>query len=246
MLAVVLFELGHPERARASADAAVAHAESLNHANTLGYALTYGVLTLHSCLRDAPAVAQAAERLKTVAETFGMSLWLAYARVFQGWALAMQDRAAEGLRSMRQGLDALEATGTMLHRAQGLGMLAQALHAAGALADALHAIDEALALAQRQHELWIEPELYRIKGAVLQEQDATAAAHCFERAIAVARERQTRSWELRATTSLTQLWAEQGEGNKGYDLLAPIYGWFTEGFDTPDLKDAKALLDALR
>jgi predicted ATPase len=245
MLAVVLFELGHADRARASADAAVAHAEQLSHANTLGYALTFGSLTLHWCMGNVARVAQVAERVKAIAETHGMPLWRAYAGIFQGWAIAMQDPAGEWLALMRRGLDELEATGTLLYRAQGLGMLAQALGSTGAHADALDIVDEALALARRQHELWIEPELYRIKGSLLVEENATAATHCFEQAIAVARERQTKSWELRAATSLARLWAGQGERQKAHDLLAPIHGWFTEGFDTTDLKDAKALLDEL-
>jgi predicted ATPase len=175
-----------------------------------------------------------------------MLLWRAYAVIYQGWAMAMQDGVGEGLALMRQRLEDLEGTGTRLHRAQCLGLLAQALGASGQAADALRSVDEALALAERQQELWFLPELYRIKGSLVVEENTKAAVNFFEQAIAVARDRQAKSWELRAATSLARLWLEQGDRNKGYELLAPIYAWFTEGFDTRDLIEAKTLLGGLR
>jgi class 3 adenylate cyclase/predicted ATPase len=245
-LAVTLFELGHADQARAAAKTALAHVEQLNHANSLGYTLTYGALTLSWCLSDVAGVARTAEHL-TTAEKYGMALWLAYARIFRGWATVMHDRTEAGLALIHQGLDALEATGTLLHRSHCLGMLAQALSTTGAHSDALRVADEALALAERQQEAWIEPELFRIKGSLVlgSDGDPVQAATRFERSIALSRERGTKSWELRAARDLARLWAERGERRKAHDLLAPIYGWFTEGFDTADLKDAKVLLDEL-
>jgi predicted ATPase len=129
-----------------------------------------------------------------------------------------------------------------------LGLMAGVLRGAGSGSEALALLDEALARVNRTGERWFEAELHRLKGEALlaySSERAGEAEACYQQALAVAHKQGARFWELRATTSLARLWAEHGERQKTHDLLAPIYGWFTEGFETPDLADAKALLDAL-
>jgi predicted ATPase len=112
----------------------------------------------------------------------------------------------------------------------------------------LHVLDEALTLVEKNEERWCKAELYRLKGALLLQQGSdnqAEAERCFHQAIAIAQNQQAKSWELRAATSLARLWQQQGKRQEAHDLLAPVYGWFTEGFDTADLQDAKALLEAL-
>jgi predicted ATPase len=126
--------------------------------------------------------------------------------------------------------------------------LAEAHGKVGQAEEGLTALTEALALVKDTNERWNEAELHRLKGELLLQQspdNATEAESCFNQALNVAHQQQAKSWELRASTSLAKLWQSQDKHKEAYDLLAPVYGWFTEGFDTADLKDAKALLDAL-
>jgi predicted ATPase len=149
---------------------------------------------------------------------------------------------------IRETLAELRRTGHEFHRPWFLYLLAEA-HAAGSeFEEALTQIEEALAVLGQTEERWCEAELQRLKGELLlrlPNSDPDAAKVCFERAMEVARWQEAKSWELRAATSLAQLWRDQGRQAEAHDLLAPVYGWFTEGFDTADLKDAKALLDEL-
>ncbi|MFO1069269.1 MAG: adenylate/guanylate cyclase domain-containing protein [Geminicoccaceae bacterium] len=246
MQAAALFELGFPDQAQGMADAAVAEAERQDHANTLGYALTYGSLVLHASMGSAALVERIARRLGNLADTYGMRLWRAYGLIYRGWAIAVQYGAGEGHEQIRTGLAELAGTGTVLHRTQGLGLLADALAASGEHGEALAAVDEALRLARAKRELWFEAELYRIKGALLVDGDPATAERCLEQALALARERQTRSWELRAATSLARLWQRRGDRGRSHALLAPILAGFTEGFQTTDLQRGAALLDELR
>jgi predicted ATPase len=156
-------------------------------------------------------------------------------------------KQAEGIARIRTGLADWNRTGARLSETQWLGLIAEAHLQAGQLDDARGALDEAAETTAATGERYYQAELYRLRGAVLAEigEDAGAASW-FRRAIDTARSHEAKSLELRAATSLARLWAEQGERRKAYDLLAPVYGWFTEGFDTADLKDAGALLDELR
>jgi predicted ATPase len=149
---------------------------------------------------------------------------------------------------MRQGLVAYQATGAAVFRPYYLGFLAQAYGKVGQAGEGLMLLGEALAAVHQTGERFCEAELYRLKGALLLVHSAEnhgKAEACFQQALAVARRQQAKSWELRAATSLSRLWQHQGKRQEAYDLLAPIYGWFTEGFDTADLQEAKALLDTL-
>jgi predicted ATPase len=148
---------------------------------------------------------------------------------------------------MHQSVQAFRATGAELGRPYFLALLAEAYGTLGEAAVGLTVLTEALALAETTGERWYEPELYRLKGALLLQQNSDNQAEaeiCFHHALNIARTQQAKSFELRAATSLARLWQQQGKRQEAYDLLAPVHHWFTEGFDTADLQEAKALLDA--
>jgi predicted ATPase len=173
---------------------------------------------------------------------------LATGTILRGWALAEQGQGEEGMAQMRQGLAARHATGAEADRPYLLALLAEGYGKAGRTMEGLHVLAEALAVMDAIRERYYEAELYRPKGAFLlrhaAEQDAEAEA-CFHQALEVARRRQAKSLELRAAMSLARLWQSQGKREDARQLLAEIYGWFTEGFDTADLQEAKALLEEL-
>jgi predicted ATPase len=153
-----------------------------------------------------------------------------------------------GIAELRQGLAAKEAMGVLQHTPSGLCLLARLYIRIKNSGEALRLLNEALARTDRLEERWLEAELHRLKGEALlawSPQRAAEAEPCYDQALAVAREQGAHLWELRAATSLARLWRNQGRRAEAHDLLAPVYGWFTEGFDTADLKDAKRLLDEL-
>ena len=166
----------------------------------------------------------------------------------RGWALAMQGQWEEGIAQIQQGLVAQHATGAEIARPSFLALLAEAHAAAGQAEAGLGVLAEALALVDHTGERHWEAEVYRLKGELLLQQcvpDAPQAEACFQQALAVARRQQARSWELRTALSLSRLWQQQGKRAEVRELLTPIYSWFTEGFDTPDLQEARALLEDL-
>src|SRR5262249_46292871 len=174
--------------------------------------------------------------------------YLAWATVMRGWALTAQGQQDEGLVQMRQGLAALRATGGEVRLPYYLALLAEVCGKEGQVEAGLTLLAEALAQTHTKAERWCEPELYRLKGALLLQQsldNQAEAESCCHHALDIARNQQAKSCELRTATSLARLWQQQGKRQEAHDLLAPVYGWFTEGFDTADLKDAKALLEAL-
>jgi predicted ATPase len=161
----------------------------------------------------------------------------------------MRDQAGTGLAQMRRGLTAYEDTGATLEQPYSLALLAEAYAHVGETEAGLTVLAEALALVAKRGDCWCEAELHRLHGELLLALPPTHAPEveaCFQQALAIARQQAAKSWELRAATSLARLWQHQDKRQDASDLLAPIYGWFTEGFDTADLKDAKALLEALR
>src|SRR5262249_23252286 len=168
--------------------------------------------------------------------------------MFHGWVLAQRGRAQEGIREITQGLMTYHATGAKGRLSYLLALLAEAYGIMGQPEAGLTALVEALTLTDTTGERWYEPELHRLKGTLLLQQSvvhATEAETCFQQAMAIAQHQQAKSLELRAATSLARLWQQQGKRQEAYDLLAPVYHWFTEGFDTADLKDAKVLLHEL-
>jgi predicted ATPase len=178
----------------------------------------------------------------------GFPVWVGFVTFWRGWVLAMQSQDPEGLAQMRQGLTAILATGLKLSQPYCLVLLAEAAEHTGQVSEGLHLLTEALAAFEASERGDLLAEAYRIQGELLLRQaspDAPQAEACFQQSLAIARRQQAKSWELRAATSLARLWQQQGKYQEARELLAPVYHWFTEGFDTADLQDARALLEEL-
>jgi predicted ATPase len=168
--------------------------------------------------------------------------------LLRGWALAQQGQVKEGIEQMHQGLTAYRAIGSAANLPYFLALYAEAYGIIGHPEAGLALLAEALTFVDKTRERWYEPEIYRLKGVLLLQQSSdhhTEGQSCFQHALDVARFQQAKSLELRAAMSLSRLRQHQGKRVEAYDLLAPIYGWFTEGFDTADLQEAKALLAEL-
>jgi predicted ATPase len=190
------------------------------------------------------AQAEAATRLATEQ---GLPYWGAWGTVLGGWAVAMQGGGEEGMAQIRQGVAAYRATGAALLCPYFLALLAEAYQSVGRGEAGLRVLEEAWPMVDQGVHFY-EAELHRLTGECLLHQavpDALQAERAFQHALSVARHQQAKSLELRAATNLARLWQSQGTRQEAYDLLAPLYGWFTEGFDTADLQEAKALLEEL-
>jgi TOMM system kinase/cyclase fusion protein len=243
----VLWELGHPDQALQQSHEALTRARELAHPHSLAYALFYGAV-LHQFRREGQAAHERAETLMVLSAEQGFALWGARGTILRGWTLALQGQGVEGIAQMRTGLAGYTTTGATLLQPYWLALLAEAYGIAGRTEEGLRALAGALAAVHRTGERFYEAELYRLKGELLltrSADDQAAATTCFQHALAVARRQQAKSLELRAAMSLSRLWQQQGKRDAAHELLAPIYGWFTEGFDTADLKEAKALLEEL-
>ena len=192
-------------------------------------------------------VSERADTVITVATAQQIALMLAVGPIMRGWALAMQGQGAEGLTQLCQGLDAYRATGAAFQRPHFLGMLAEVYRSLGQPEAGLTALSEALTLVEQTGERYYEAELHRLTGELLQQAvpEVSQAETCFQQALAMARRQQAKALELRAAMRLSRLWQQQGKRTEAYALLAPIYEWFTEGFDTADLQEAQALLEEL-
>jgi predicted ATPase len=198
--------------------------------------------------RDVPAVRAQAETAVALATEQGFPQWAAEGTILRGWALAMQGQGEEGMTQVRQGIAAWRATGTALLVSYFCTVLADVAAHLGHTADGLQALAEALTLVEQHEDRWWEAEISRLRGVLLLRQTGTPqeeAEAWLRRALDVARRQEAKSLELRTAMSLSRLWQQQGKRQEAYDLLASIYHWFTEGFDTADLQEAKALLDAL-
>ena len=247
LAAPVLWLLGYPDQAVASSQTALTLAQQLVHPMSLTNAL-YWAAVLHHLRRETPLSQARAETSMTVATDQALPLQVARATPLRGWALTTYGHGEEGRAQIQQGLATTRAMGTTADRPYHLALLAEASAQTGQTTEGLAALAEALATLATSRVQWWEAELYRLRGALLLQhavaQPAEAEA-CFQQALAVARRQQAKSLELRAAMSLSRLWQQQGKRAEAHALLAPIYGWFTEGFDTADLQEAKALLEAL-
>jgi predicted ATPase len=177
-----------------------------------------------------------------------MNHWMAGSSIFHGWVLAQQGQGKEGIEQMHQGMIAWRAAGAELGRSSILTFLAEAYGTMEQPEAGLTVLAEALVHVEHTGKRYYEAEIHRLKGELLLQQhldNQAEAENCCHHALDIARNQQAKSFELRAATSLAQLWQRQGKREEAYDLLAPVYGWFTEGFDTADLQEAKALLDEL-
>jgi predicted ATPase len=229
-------------------------AQELSHPFSLAFALN-GATRLYLFRREWQAAQEQAEAAITLSTEQGFAYWLAAATFRRGGALAEQGQEEEGIAQMRQGLAALRATGAELWRPNYLSMLAEAYGKMGQAEEGLTVLVEALVAVNSSGERMWEAEIYRLKGELLLKQkakgkrqkakmDAEAEA-CFRQSIDIARRQGAKSLELRAVMSLSRLWQGQGKKKEARKMLAEIYGWFTEGFDTADLKEARALLEEL-
>jgi predicted ATPase/class 3 adenylate cyclase len=246
-LAYTLWTLGYPDQALKRANEAVGLAQALCQPFSLVFA-EQNTGFLHLYRREARAAQENGETVIALCAEHGFTELLAFATVLRGAAMANQERFEEGIAQIQEGLAPLRASGSALARPTLLTQLAQAYMETGRLDEGLRALAEALAAGEENQDHQDEPERHRVKGELLlrrSDSNAAEAQNCFERAIEIARKQSAKSWELRATTSLAQLLSKQGHHDEARTMLACIYGWFTEGFDTADLKDAKALLTEL-
>jgi predicted ATPase len=239
--------LGYLDAALADINQALADARKIGQAATLMSALAYASMTCIHCGDYAAASAQLDE-LVTLADEKGALLWKALAMLLRGRALALTGKAAEAIEILTSGIAALRSTGATVSVPWHLAYLGVAHAGRGQFDEAWHCIGESLTAIETTKERWFEADIHRMAGEIAlmsPEPDTAKAEAYFERALAVARAQQAKSWELRAATSMARLWRDQGKRDEARDLLAPVYSWFTEGFDTLDLKQAKSLLDAL-
>ena len=247
-LSWVLFALGYPDQALARHHEGLVEARNLAHPNTLAQVLFCAGM-FSQWRQDRDEVMEHANASIRLATEQGFATWLAMATILRGWVLAQVGEIERAITEMKQGLAAYRATSAELWVPYFLGLLAEAYGKAGQPADGLRLLEEALATAERSGERWCSAELDRFRGALLlalADPDEDAAEAAFRRSIAIARKHDAKIWQLRAASSLAQLWRDEGRRAEAHDLLAPVYDWFTEGFDTADLKGAKALLDELR
>jgi predicted ATPase len=240
---------GYPDQARQRSDELLAFTQELATPHDLTYALTVAA-ALQQFRREAQVVQARAEAAMALATEHGFALWRAYATILRGWALAMQGQEAEGITHIRQGLVAFQATGAAWWQPYFLALLAEAYGTARQTEEALDVLTEALTTVQKTGERLYEAELQRLSGELLLTQGCAEhkweeAEQRFVEALTIARRQQAKSWELRAAVSLARLWQRQGKHAEARQLLAEVYGWFTEGFDTADLQEARTLLDTL-
>ena len=245
VLGIVLLCLGYPDQALAESNAAIAEARRLAHPPSLAVTLAFGAIFL-SLIGDDAALDEWADQLVAVATEQGFPFRCAMATISRGWVKVRNGDAAEGMLLLRSGLAAYRATGAEVWVPHFVALLAGACEIAGQIEESLTLLDEAFQIVERTGERWFEAELYRRKGQLLLKQEhADAAESRYRKAITIAVEQEAKLWELRAAGSLARLRRAQGRRAEARNLLAPVYSWFTEGFDTQDLKEAKALLDEL-
>jgi predicted ATPase/class 3 adenylate cyclase len=243
-----LWCLGHLDQSLAKSHEALAVARQMAHHYTLAVALCHCAL-LHQFRRDVQLTEELSEELMAFSAEQGLAYWPGVATVMKGWVLAERGQGEAGITEFRLGIATVRAIGTIAELPWYLALLAGAHGIVGKTAEGLDAIAEALGVVASTNERFYEAEIYRVKGELLlkhsRSDTVTEAESCFHQALDIARVQSAKSWELRTAISLARLWQDQGRHAEAHDLLAPVYGWFTEGFDTPDLKDAKALLDEL-
>ena len=220
-------------------------AQQSAHPFSMGIALNWAAV-FHQFRCERRAAQERAEAALRLTTDQGFPLSMAHSAMLCGWVLAHQGQDQDGIKQLHQGLLTLRTTGAELLQPYFLALLAEAYRTTGQVEEGLAVLAEALALVDTRGERHYEAELYRLKGALLLQQasdNPAEAETCFHHALEIARHQQAKSFELRAATSLARLWQQQGKRQEAHDLLAPVYHWFTEGFDTADLQDAKALLD---
>jgi len=243
-----LWSLGYPTQALARAQDGLALATELAHPYSTVTALILAAV-VYQFRREGQDVSDHATAAVILSTEQGFAFHLALGTIMRGWAVTTREQDEEGLRQMRHGFTAWRASGTELGVPYYLSLLAEGHARLGQVEAGLAVLQEGWEVMERTGERSHHAEMSRLKGALLLQQQGQVQAEaeaCFQQAIAVAQQQSAKSWELRAATSLARLWQQQGKTTEAYELLAPVYNWFTEGFDTADLKDAKALLTELQ
>lgn len=244
--------LGHPDRAAARMRQCLDHARAIDHPVSLVMAYNYAQ-ALYQHLGDRESLRAIEPLLAAHVAEHGLDLFLRFGMVYEGWLLADEGREDEGIARIRQGLASYDAAGAVAGTPTFLGILAAVYEKRGRPDEGLAAVAEALALCERTGTHYWDAELQRLRGALLLQavpsrrggEGDAGAESCFLEAIAIARRQEAKALELRAAIRLSRLWQRQGKIGPAHALLSGVYGWFTEGFDTPDLADARALLAEL-
>jgi predicted ATPase len=244
-LGFIHFCLGYPDQALAYQTAATTEAQSEQHRPSILQSLSMKARLL-CLLGDAVLLAEHAEQLFAIGVDQGFPYWRAQGLIDRGWAKIVTGGFDDGTSALREGVVAFQATGGRFWMPQFHALQAEAEAIGGHPDVALGILIEALRTSRERGENWFEAELVRRRGHLLQDRNPTAAETMFKEAIGIAQRQDAKLWELRAAVSLARLRRDRGRHAEARDLLAPVYGWFTEGFDTQDLKEAKALLDELR
>jgi predicted ATPase len=243
LLGIVLFCLGYPEQALAQSDAAIAEARSLAHGPSLASSLAFGTTVL-SLVGENAALDERAGQLLAIATELGFPLWGVAGTSHRGLVMVQNGDVMQGITLLRSGLTTYRASGAEAWMPYVLALLAMAYEAAGQTDEALALLEESSQIIERTGVRWYAAELNRRRGQLLLRQGfSEAAEEQYLKALSIAVEQDAKLWQLRAAVSLARLWLDRGRRDAARDLLAPICSWFTEGFDTPDLKEAKALLD---
>src|SRR5262249_39587040 len=245
--ALTLWLLGYPARALAHLHEALALAQELSHPYSLAYARCWAAFVSQFCW-DVSAVHAHAEAAVALSTEQSFPQWAAWGTILRGWALAMQGQGEEGIAQVRRGIAALQAAGAAVLVPYFCTVLADVCSHLGHPEDGVQALSEAHILMEQQEERWCEAEISRLRGVLLMRQPGSPQSEAetwLRRALDVARRQEAKSLELRAAMSLARLWQQQGKQAEARALLAPLYTWFTEGFDTADLQEARTLLNAL-
>jgi class 3 adenylate cyclase/predicted ATPase len=240
-----LWCLGYPDKSLEEVYRALALAQRHGHAFSLAYALHFSAV-LHQLRREAAPTRRQAEALLELSNRQGFPVFREWGSLLLGCAFAEQGRAAEGSTLIREAQHAIRAAGASVARSASLAVLARVYEQAGETEAGLATVAQAMDFVAQSQERYYEAELHRLRGAlVLQQGRIEEALRCFEQALALARRQEARSWALRAATDLARLLQQRGQAAKGRAALGAVYDSFTEGFETADLRDAKALLQDL-
>jgi tetratricopeptide (TPR) repeat protein len=244
-LAVTLMQLGHLDQARTRKNEALRTARELGHVFSLALALTWAAWA--ECIAGSSKEARRhAEEVISLSNEHGFPDWLAWGLIYRGWSLVTEGHVKEGLVWLTEGFSGWRASGALTSSAFALTMLADAYAKLELRVEAKNCIAEAEQIIDRTDDRFWEAELWRVRGELFNATgDRAGADRSFDHALVVAKRQSAKLLELRASISLAHLWRDQGKRTEARELLAPVYGWFTEGLDTPDLKEAKALLEEL-
>ncbi len=246
--AIALWLQGYPDQSLRRGQEALSLAQQVSHPHSIALALCT-LAVVHSIRGEWQAAQAQAETAIALALEKGVPYWVASGRIMLGAARAVQGQGEEGIAQLRQGLETWQAMGTSANKPYFFTLLAIAFGKIGQASQGLKVLEEALTLSEQTGERWWDAELHRLRGSLLLApavDNHTEAVVAFQQALSIARDQQTKSLELRATISLSRLWQQQGKRDEAREQLASVYNWFSEGFDTADLQEAKALLDELR